>query len=417
MIKDKVLSTIVVVICIFIISTCIGFAQVDDQSPDFSTVDDPMNGNYQLFTVDDLVVRRPIVTPTGEIPSLHIQFGHDVYKTENEQVSSLYYDEVTVRECPIDTERTPGLAVGRFFNLPYDVSITIVPWDSYSRCESKKEMWIYTKDPVTGVQVHNVDKRKYPGQWFVVAADDFNGNGLDDLFVVAEHGIHVISARDTNDLSQGVKNGPINDLISQDSFLEPLTDLATGDLNGDGLIDVAWVDQNYKVQFATVCPVELIEVEGTVCEGEVEYTVLMNPLQTGSYSITASSSCGDGTLAKPLVVAGEFSTRDRNGLVLIDQASNCSPYATWYEFNSDFSLTGNNHFRQIKIAGSPRIPVWLPMAATVAKLDWFGENDQIILATSDEIDCGDIFDDEYRNRVFIITFDSNTMTNSGVSLK
>ena len=62
----------------------------------------------------------------------------------------------------------------------------------------------------------------------------------------------VATATDVNDKQQGMTFGPFTTLPATD--LAARTDPTSGDFNGDGLVDVAWIAMDNTVHFATVCP-------------------------------------------------------------------------------------------------------------------------------------------------------------------
>jgi hypothetical protein len=46
-------------------------APASAQDPDFDTIDDPLNGEYELFTVDDLLIMRSKAVNNNTTPSCH----------------------------------------------------------------------------------------------------------------------------------------------------------------------------------------------------------------------------------------------------------------------------------------------------------------------------------------------------------
>src|SRR5690606_17277627 len=54
------------------------------QDPDFSAIDDPLDGQYELFAVDDLLIQRP----KGQNSSTETQINNYVLETNNETISS-----------------------------------------------------------------------------------------------------------------------------------------------------------------------------------------------------------------------------------------------------------------------------------------------------------------------------------------
>ena len=501
------------------------------QSPDFSTVDDPLDGNYQLFRVDDLVVTRPVAASANSTG-----FGYDILLTEDQEIQSEAYDKIAQRPCIVDLNQSQGTAVGRFFGVTNDVMVSVIPFLDQD-CAPTDHMEILVQDPVTGT-ITSSSIVDVGFQSFTVAADDFDADGFDDLFIITESSVLVATANNNSSgsptwssgtansgsllafqgdgnlvvirdaagtaifesitadgqqpgeqggrklilfsdgrlvivngageviwqvgtpdgttgvtsvsvaptfnydtsqlvtilttpdlsyrlnwqrdgnlvlyrLSRGMVFGPATPI---DSYMKPLSDLATGDLNGDGLIDVAWVNQQNEVMFATVCAGP---TEGTVCEDEENFAVLINPLAsaTTSASIVARRGCSGGVLtqARPRVVAGKFSSTGTVGLVVIDLWA-CSVFATWYEFNSDFTLLGGGNVGTLELvpAGNdPNLTRFDTIMATPAKLDWFGSTEQVVISTSQDYDGEQIFKRRFRDDVVVLSFNNDQMQSNG----
>jgi len=94
-------------------------------------------------------------------------------------------------------------------------------------------------------------------RWIQLAID-----GFDDILFINIESIEVCSAVDPDDPSKGIrlKTKLMTQAPSSD-YLAPINDPTTGDFNGDGIIDVAWIGGNFpnktgtlSVFFAMICP-------------------------------------------------------------------------------------------------------------------------------------------------------------------
>ena len=90
--------------------------------PDFGAIDDPLDGDYEVFTVDDFVIYR----------TLPLQAAMDVinyvFETENEQISSQTKRLATSPGCyPSNSRQPQQTRVGHFFNQVNDVIVTLAP--------------------------------------------------------------------------------------------------------------------------------------------------------------------------------------------------------------------------------------------------------------------------------------------------
>jgi hypothetical protein len=319
--------------------------------------------------------------------------------TEDEQIQSEDYTLLRTVDCELDYS-SQATAVGRFFALPNDTIITIVPYD----CSGNGDIRFIVEDPVTG-QEYVSDVFSGAGTEFVVTADDFDGDGFDDLFVLSESTASWLRVRDVNDITAGLEryySTPI------DSDLAPISDLTTGDFNGDGYIDVAWIVHNRDVHFATVCGRPNRESGNTVCFNQSN-KVLINPLESGANLIKAHSHNAE----KPQVVAGKFSSAGTVGLALITRSpDNTNLYAEWYEFDSNFNTLGGSYFHRLQLTSSLYPGAWEifhAILATSAKLDWFGSTDQIVIGVTREYPGYDLFMSHVRHDVIVVSFDEDQM--------
>jgi hypothetical protein len=166
------------------------------QDPDFSTVDDPLNGDYELFTVDDLVITPPnLIKINSSDPWNAMQTDIFIMETEDEKVSSQVKENVATPPCVVFNDGIytfPQFSrVGRFFALPYDVIVTVSPPDNntFTNCDGNgaDNMALYVNDTVSG-QATAVYPFAFLPQYMVVVEDDFNKDGFADLLILSQGG-------------------------------------------------------------------------------------------------------------------------------------------------------------------------------------------------------------------------------------
>jgi hypothetical protein len=91
------------------------------QQGDLTTVDDPLNGKYELYTVDDLVIQGPTVDATQ---STIVNYLLD---TENNAVTTQATDHALTINCTVTDGPAQHTRVGRFFAIDRDVLVTLHP--------------------------------------------------------------------------------------------------------------------------------------------------------------------------------------------------------------------------------------------------------------------------------------------------
>ena len=136
--------------------------------------------------------------------------------------------------------------------------------------------------------------------------DDFDQDGFEDLFIMSDAEVLVATAKDLQDLNDGMSIGPATALPTSDHATD--FDPTSGDFNSDGLIDVAWVGIDRTVHFATVCPGP---VAGTICSDAAAFEILLDPLQSQQTPIRnpAESGCTN----RSALAAGQFDPESFDG--------------------------------------------------------------------------------------------------------
>jgi hypothetical protein len=383
--------------------------------PDFSTVDDPLNGDYELFTVDDLLIMRTI-----EDAEQMAQVNNYVMETASMKVSNQTRREVVSETCWLtgDQRQAQRTRIGRFFNFGYDVIVTLTTNSSATGadCSGANNMVLWVQD-VMSTDKYATDFSLGSAQNTGVAMDDFNLDGFDDLVVLSGGGIVAATATDLDDPSQGMTLGALTAFSNTD--LAPWSDPATGDLNADGIKEVAWIGYDYTVHYASVCPGS---ISGTVCDGKNALDLVLDPLQSQAKTIKVTKNTPldpqePGCTNAYALAIGDFTAHAGDGLVLLDcSAPNGSNvgiiFTHWYQFDSGFNsnlvetigqqhpITGN----QEQQYGS---------FAQAARLDWLGDYDQLVYAVGGASYTGssDCYGITPQYTIGVLTFGDTTMSN------
>ncbi len=191
------------------------------QTPDYSNVNDYLNGQRTLLSVNDFAVGGVLFkTNDGtQIPS--------------DNISTLpNFSNNVIKDAP--------QVFARMFNLSYDV-LTHVFYDE------RGNIFIYALDPNSqadqSVPVLSPDSYVYN-----VAKGNLSGTGFDDVVVVADDRLQVISAVDPQNFSKGLKAGPAFTLPS--AAASPgrnVSQVVVGDFAGNGTPEIA---VTYQVQYS-----------------------------------------------------------------------------------------------------------------------------------------------------------------------
>jgi len=177
--------------------------------PDFTNVTDILGGRRTLFPMDDL-----FLSWQGGAPSI----DQTALFTNQGSASAVYGDRPTASAVVS--------GVGRVFDLPYDVAVTLLP-TSVAITSGPSTPLITQQFPLS-----------IPGTPNTVqfAKGDFTGDGFVDFAFIVGSSVYVITAQDVGNMNAGVF------LSDPGSAPFPLTGwsvLATGDFDGDGAAEVA----------------------------------------------------------------------------------------------------------------------------------------------------------------------------------
>ena len=373
---------LLVIVAAFALMARPALAQDD---PNFAAINDPLDGEYEIFTVDDLLiaVTKPLASDTQS------EINNYVLETENDMLSSQVKRTVATPPCYLTSGRQPQQTrAGRFFSLPHDVIVTLSPTNNAqgANCattDGSPNMALYVQDVQTTDNIASLFSLSAVNT--AVAMADFNQDGFEDLLVMSDSQLGVATATDVNDKQQGMTFGPFTALAAAN--LAARTDPTSGDFNGDGLVDVAWAALDDTVHFATVCPGD---VAGTICAGAAAWTVIVDPLQSHATGIhvppspVCAHSDSVGFNFGVGLSAGDFALDGSDGLVTInleaDPASTppgfCIFAAYWWEFDGAFST---RKVDQISVGPIPQQSYPLDIYALTAKLNWFGDSEQVVV--------------------------------------
>ena len=179
------------------------------QDPDFSNVSDILSGRRTLFPMDDLLISWQ----TGSS-----SVARTVFFTNQGNASVVYGDQPTASAVVS--------GVGRMFDLPYDVAVTLLP--------SSVAITSGPGTPLTTQQFPlNISGTPNTVQF---AKGDFTGDGFADFAFIVGSSVYVITAGDVGNMNAGVF------LSDPGSAPFPLTGwsvLAAGDFDGDGSAEIA----------------------------------------------------------------------------------------------------------------------------------------------------------------------------------
>ena len=371
------------------------------QPPDYNTITDPLNGRYQIDTVDDL-----IMTPfrsTGPYDA-----SNNWFFTENDAVTSQGSNSIVASgSCgvPFPTK----VRAARLFRQLHDVLVTLTVNSSTSDCA--------TADPVLELQVKDfVDSSNdftqavattpaFGPTWVNMVVADFDFDGYEDIFVMNDTMMFVVTATDVADPSKGLSfTTPI---VYTTTGTEPHQNLAVGDLNDDGALDVAWQDAlTGTVNIATVCG---LQTERGACINDDGFKIITTPL---SYEPFVAVGTGECSTPQPAALhVGTFEPgAAAPGLLVttVTSSGGCHLETNRYTFDADLNAT---HQQALELPGSAtglsaENSAWNLFAETT-RFDWFGDSDDAVIGMNfaGNFPSFNCFDSGFN--IYVVTWDGN----------
>src|SRR5262249_34403193 len=151
------------------------------EDPDFSDVDDILEGQRKILRIDDLLMADPEVTAsdfTGQIWT---------FEMNRDQVVDFAFSAPYSASCTMTDDGRPApqqTQTMRMFEGTYDDLVSLVPsaLASGSGCTGSSNMAVHVEDRVNPVN-NTTTVRTMSANWLQTVVGDFNTDGYDDLFV------------------------------------------------------------------------------------------------------------------------------------------------------------------------------------------------------------------------------------------
>jgi FG-GAP-like repeat len=255
-------------------------------NPNFCSVSDFVNNQY-LVHADDLIAlgiqkagsnslaitQWPIANTAS--PYSDQAFGAEQIPFMTTQCGSGFVDSINSLHSWTQRETLPMQSrVGRFFEVPHDHVVLVAPsaqatgqWCDQVANANDFPMDIYLLDGTqleanngTLTVVATTGINLTPRQMQIAVAD-FDGDGLDDIFLINQSAIWIFSATDPADPTKGFTQ--VATLSLPASIPGARNTPRVGDLDNDGNLDVAWISGGTQpagqplatptAVFATIC--------------------------------------------------------------------------------------------------------------------------------------------------------------------
>ena len=334
-----------------------GRAAADD--PDMSNVNDILGGQRSLIPADDLVAWWP-TRPAGCLNNCD---------PRDYRVSPLLLDDggatvtgshFTYADHPVCAETIDGplfpgpmqTRIARLFNLPGGgIIVTALANDNASGrdCSGTNNVTFRLDQPSSGASASTTITTSADS--LQLGVGDFDFNGLDDLIVMNSDEMFVASAADPTGKSMALAIGPKLPLGAGQT---PQNEPSVGDLNADGILDVAWIGgarvdgAARSVYIASVCPGD---VAGTICAGAQRFQIVMasgTEALESRYGNSGFAGLDDDNPAVNVLVGNFDPDRVGDELVVLDQnvlGSAC--YLRAYEVDAGLTKFTQRDSRQV----------------------------------------------------------------------
>jgi hypothetical protein len=238
---------------------------LDTNAPCFADVDDILGGQTHLLRNDDLVLTR--VVPNGANTSYH----NTPLFTEHLKPELQPDIPLDTTDCKVESDdgTLPAfMRLGRVYELPHDVMVNSV-WTKPAAGDDCSQTFFVTDTDGTVLAKIGTSTATAAR----LALFDADLDGYDDIFIINAADIQLHSPSDVDDRTSEMVFRALHDFTSDQEF-RPRADPVSGDFNGDGAIDVAWLGAAFegeiRAYFASICPAANKKVLDTTCSQPFE---------------------------------------------------------------------------------------------------------------------------------------------------
>ncbi|MEM7022277.1 MAG: hypothetical protein AAF637_06740 [Pseudomonadota bacterium] len=255
-----------------------GVTGADTEAPCFSDVSDILGGQRDLLPTDDLMVtigfRGGGTTTVKNLPL----FTDDL--KPNPQSQHLVADT----DCDVRgtiNEQTPlFMRLGRIYNLKYDVVVnSLLTIPASDDCGQT----FFVTDATTEEVLHIVGTSESPLPRMTLLDADLDG--YDDIFSMTRDDMQFHSPEDVDKPTSEMIFRFVLSSTSAGFPFSPRADPVSGDFDGDGAEDIAWVaaeeGKEVLIHFVSVCPAAGRVVRGTTCSQGFEIIPWPETIDTG----------------------------------------------------------------------------------------------------------------------------------------
>lgn len=385
-----------------ILTVALGAVPALAQSPDFTDVDDILEGRRVLVDVADLLAVEPHPNGSGSstTPSRLVLYTDDG-KIVSETASS-----DGVRNCePSNSCINPfpqQERIVRLFSLPHEVKVAAVATANATGtdCQGPNNLAIRVDDLVTGSSTMTVLSAS--NAFLQLGVGDFDFDGMDDLVLINSVEMFAFNAQDVDDPTAGIARHAATQLPA--AGYRALGEPTVGDVNADGIRDLVWAGGSENgaqyLYVASVCPGDIPD---TVCSGAQPFDIIVDPLSFERVELVGTS-CGG-----PAATAGDFLPETGDEVLAVFGNSSCNAQARLLRFDGEMQAT---EVGQVGVGSDTGT-----MLAQTVRFDWFNETDQAVVVSEGVAIVGqNPILIETRTVLSVITFASNgTMTTHQVS--